>query len=194
MRAMRRKHFFVLILLVIALIGGIAAGSLFGNGVGRLTALISGNEPEDTGEIELPDEDEGEIVRVTRVLDGDTLEIEGGEQVRYIGIDAPENSDESICYGRKSAEINELLVGGKEVRIIGDTQDKDALGRLLRYVFVEDEGGEEIFVNLHLVEEGAAFAVTYPPDTRYGKDLQAAELVARDLERGLWSECKEGKG
>lgn len=31
------------------------------------------------------------FVRVTRVIDGDTIEIEGGQKVRYIGINAPES-------------------------------------------------------------------------------------------------------
>ena len=31
--------------------------------------------------------------KVTRVVDGDTIEIEGGEKVRYIGIDTPETVD-----------------------------------------------------------------------------------------------------
>src|SRR3989338_8785720 len=33
------------------------------------------------------------LVKVTRVIDGDTIEIEGGEHVRYIGIDTPETVD-----------------------------------------------------------------------------------------------------
>ena len=33
---------------------------------------------------------EGESVKVIRVVDGDTIEIEGGQAVRYIGIDTPE--------------------------------------------------------------------------------------------------------
>ncbi len=32
-------------------------------------------------------------VLVTRVIDGDTIEIEGGQKVRYIGIDTPETVD-----------------------------------------------------------------------------------------------------
>src|SRR3989344_1479971 len=33
---------------------------------------------------------QGESVKVVRVVDGDTIELEGGQTIRYIGIDTPE--------------------------------------------------------------------------------------------------------
>lgn len=39
-------------------------------------------------------------MRVVRVVDGDTIEIEGGQKVRYIGIDTPETVDPLIKHKR----------------------------------------------------------------------------------------------
>ncbi len=41
--------------------------------------------------IELPSINSTHSVKVIRVLDGDTIEVEGGERVRYLGINAPES-------------------------------------------------------------------------------------------------------
>src|SRR4030042_2567140 len=82
-----------------------------------------------------------EGILVTRVIDGDTIEIEGGQKVRYIGIDTPEKVDPrpSVqCYGKEAAAKNKELVEGKRVRLEKDVSETDKYGRLLRYVFVGD--------------------------------------------------------
>lgn len=126
-------------------------------------------------------------VLVTRVIDGDTIEIEGGQKVRYIGIDTPETVDPRTsvqCYGKEAAAKNRELVEGKKVRLEKDITDKDKYNRLLRYVFVG-----EIFVNRYLVEQGYAFSSTYPPDVEYQELFQKAEKEAREANRGLWGSC-----
>ncbi len=52
--------------------------------------------------------------RVARVIDGDTIVLEDGREVRYAGINAPEDGDIRF---RDSTQANNLLVGGKEVRL-----------------------------------------------------------------------------
>ena len=52
--------------------------------------------------------------RVARVIDGDTVLLEEGRKVRYAGINAPEDGDTRF---RDSTQANNLLVGGKEVRL-----------------------------------------------------------------------------
>jgi len=115
---------------------------------------------------------------VTRVIDGDTVIIEGGYHVRYIGIDAPE-SDE--FYYLEAKQFNEGLVGGKNVRLESDISDKDSYGRLLRYVYVGDD-----FVNAEMVRQGCAWAIAYPPDVKYQVYLEAMEEEARQSKRGIW--------
>src|SRR5258708_5315184 len=51
-------------------------------------------------------------VLVTRVVDGDTIEIEGGQKVRYIGVNTPETVDPRRpvqCYGKEASNKNKEL-------------------------------------------------------------------------------------
>ncbi len=125
---------------------------------------------------------------VKRVVDGDTIVLENGETVRYIGIDAPESVKPNApmdCYGREAATRNRELVEGKLVRVERDVSERDRYGRKLYYVFLEDG----TFVNATLVREGYAFARSYPPDVARQDELRVAEREAREAKRGLWAEA-----
>lgn len=124
---------------------------------------------------------------VTRVLDGDTVEIEGGEKVRYLLIDTPELSDAS-CYSQEAFQKNLSLVEGRTVSLSYDpVQCRDIYGRLLAYVRVGDTE-----VNALLIREGYACLLFIPPagESRYNyfKDL---EQEAIQHAKGLWGVCKE---
>lgn len=126
-------------------------------------------------------------VLVTGVTDGDTIEIEGGKKVRYIGIDTPETVDprKSVqCFGHEASNKNKELVLGKKVRLEKDVSETDKYGRLLRYVWVGDT-----FVNDYLVRQGYAQSSTYPPDVKYQNQFLQAQKEAREQNRGLWSVC-----
>ncbi len=122
-----------------------------------------------------------EIATVTRVIDGDTIVIDTGQEVRYIGIDTPEIYPTREPYGDQAWKVNRHLVEGKEVRLERDVSDTDQYGRLLRYVYVEG-----IFVNGELVILGLAEAKAYPPDTKNQEHLEWLETVARESHRGMW--------
>ncbi len=130
-------------------------------------------------------------VKVIRVIDGDTIEIEGGLKVRYIGIDTPETVDPNRpadCFGAEASAKNKELVEGRQVRLEKDVSETDRYGRLLRYVFVKDKG-QEIMVNEELVRQGYAQSSSYPPDIKYQEVLNAAQIEARIFYRGLWGTC-----
>jgi len=127
-------------------------------------------------------------IKVVRVVDGDTIEIEGGKVVRYIGINTPETKDPRRgveCFGKEAEEYNKQLVEGKEVRLEKDVSDKDKYGRLLRYVWLDDQ-----MINEKLVASGFAQVATYPPDVRYKNKLVKAQTDARLNLLGLWKKCK----
>ena len=123
------------------------------------------------------------MVKVTSIVDGDTIVIRGGYRVRYIGIDAPETFPDVEAYGLEALEANRELVEGKEVRLEKDVSMTDEYNRLLRYVYVDD-----IMVNAELVRLGLARAVAYPPDTAYQDYLEEMENEAKSAGRGIWSE------
>ena len=132
-----------------------------------------------------------ELYSVTRVIDGDTIEVEiAGKlyKVRYIGIDTPEMSPVE-CFGREATARNRELVEGQKIRLEKDVSETDKYGRLLRYVYLEDG----TFVNETLAADGYAHTATFPPDIKYQEKLREAEREARKNNRGLWFACQGQK-
>jgi micrococcal nuclease len=128
---------------------------------------------------------------VTRVIDGDTVEVElEGERddVRYIGIDTPESVQPGApveCFGPRSSTANRRLVEGRRVRLVFDTERRDTYGRLLAYVYV---GRRQ--VNAILVRRGMARTLTIPPNDRFAPRLRRLERRAAIAGRGLWGACR----
>lgn len=126
------------------------------------------------------------LVRVSRVIDGDTIVLETGERVRYIGIDTPETVDPrrpAGCMGKEAAEKNREFVDQKEVRLEKDISETDSFGRLLRYVWIGDT-----MVNELLVRQGFAAVSTFPPDIAYQDRFVRAQQEAQEEGIGLWSD------
>ena len=127
--------------------------------------------------------------KVTRVFDGDTVEIDNGESVRYIGIDTPETHHPYRpveFLGREATKVNKALVEGKKVYLEFDIQKRDRYGRLLAYVFLEDG----TFINAELVRLGYAQTLTIPPDVKYTELFRKLTREARENKRGLWQETE----
>ncbi len=121
---------------------------------------------------------------VKKVFDGDTILLSDNRIVRYIGIDAPESGGLKPVeyYGIDAKKLNEELTMGKVVSLEMDVEKIDKYGRTLAYVYVD-----EIFVNLKLVELGAAVARPYPPNLKYHKELAQKMVLARNKKLGFWA-------
>lgn len=120
---------------------------------------------------------------VAKVIDGDSIVLSTGEEVRYIGLDTPELSSKD-CFATEAARLNSDMVLGKIVTITADTSDKDKYGRLLRYVYIDG-----IFVNDYLVKNGYAKAMSVPPDTKFSDEFVLSESYAKQNLLGLWGKC-----
>lgn len=130
---------------------------------------------------------------VDRVVDGDTVVVLVGsaeETIRLIGIDTPETvkPDAPVeCYGNEASALTaELLPVGTAVRLERDVEPRDGYGRLLAYVYRASDG---LFVNLHLVEVGAATPLTFEPNTAYSDRFVDAARRAEEADLGLWGRC-----
>lgn len=125
----------------------------------------------------------GSRATVVRVVDGDTIDIDGGSEdtVRLIGINSPEGGE---CFADEATRGLEDLIGGATIHLEADVTDRDQFGRLLRYVWTTDDR----FVNEIAVERGWALAREYPPDTSRAGELQSAQNRAVDSGAGLWAE------
>lgn len=127
---------------------------------------------------------------VERVVDGDTIVVDGGERVRLIGIDTPESTDPRRpveCFGQEAVTFMEsLLTPETEVRLVADVEAVDRYDRTLAYVYRLSDG---LFVNLELVEEGYAQVFTVSPNVEHADEFKAAAGRAREAGRGLWAAC-----
>lgn len=126
------------------------------------------------------------VVKVINVVDGDTIKIDTGETVRYIGIDTPESVDPRKpvqCFAKEASAKNEELVLGKIVELEKDISDRDKYGRLLRYIRIG-----EVLINEVLVREGYAHSYSYPPDIKYQDRFIEAQRLAREEQKGLWGD------
>lgn len=120
-----------------------------------------------------------ELGIVSRVIDGDTFELESGEKVRLIGINAPEISD---YYGKESKCFLEKMLLLKQVELIDDpiSSKYDRYQRKLCYVFVN---GVEI--NAVMLNEGYAFAYL---KFKFSKSIEYEnfQLDAMKNNKGIW--------
>lgn len=129
---------------------------------------------------------EGEWRTVVRVVDGDTLLLDGDERVRLIGVNTPESVDPRRpveYFGNEAAAFTRRLAQGKRVRLAYDEERKDRYGRTLAYVFFEDGS----MLNAEIIRQGYGNAYTRFP-FRYAEEFRAYEREAREQRRGLWAE------
>lgn len=123
---------------------------------------------------------------VARVIDGDTIELVGGDRIRYLMVNTPETTGGSDdCFGQQAVQFNRDLVEGKTIQIRYDVECEDRFDRTLAYVSVN---GQE--VNKLMLERGYACLLHIPPngDDRVD-EYKALETAAKNANRGLWGTC-----
>ena len=131
------------------------------------------------------------VARVNYVIDGDTVILESGEKIRFLGLDTPEikkshagkDQGREEPWGRDAANYLTVLLQGKEVGLEFDSVKKGTYGRTLAYVILGDE-----LVNALLLKEGYARYKTYDNVLKYGDYLKEQEGLARIRGKGLWEE------
>lgn len=137
----------------------------------------------------------GEVVERVEVVDGDTVAIEDPQgqrrRVRIIGIDTPEVARDgrpAQCWADEATRgLRELLRQAGEIRLVADRAvgDRDAYGRLLRQVLVDDvDVGEQMLESGHARRYRAT-----PSASRVSGRYHERERAARTAGRGLWGRC-----
>lgn len=130
---------------------------------------------------------------VERVIEGVTLDVNIAGQralVRLIGVDTPRLDAPALCFGAEAAAKMQALVdsvGGK-VLLERDVSEQDNMGRLLRYVWVE-QAGRRLMLNETLLEGGFARVSAAALDVRYQDRFFTLEHAAQMEKRGLWGIC-----
>ncbi len=113
---------------------------------------------------------EPELVTVTRIIDGDTVFVNGpsiADRVRLIGINAPEIAHPPMpaeCYGDEATVFTSALQS-RQVWLTFDVECRDMYGRLLAYIWVGD--GPQDLWSRQLAHRGYARAFPFDPNTAY---------------------------
>jgi micrococcal nuclease len=119
-----------------------------------------------------------EVFSVSRVIDGDTVELSNGERVRLLGINAPELEEP---FGEDAKNFLATLVEGKAVSLETDLREKDEYGRKLAFLFIEGRN-----VNVEVVRNGMAHTFELNKIYKHVNDLKEAETYARNNQLGIW--------
>jgi micrococcal nuclease len=125
---------------------------------------------------------------VTKIIDGDTVVLDSGDTLKYLGISAPrlkKNEGGPEFFSREAARQNKSFVLMKKVHLEFEGPKKDAEGRLLAYVFVK-----KTFVNGEMVKLGCAKAASPSFNGKYRTIIAEYEKRASDKSLGLWQENK----
>ena len=124
---------------------------------------------------------------VQRVVDGDTLRLSDGRNVRMIGLNTPElgkkgRSDEPFAVtARKRLEALVAASDGR-VSLQPGKESKDRYGRMLAHVY----GADGASLEAQMLAEGLGFLVAVAPNVDLVSCQQAAERSARQAGLGVW--------
>ncbi len=115
---------------------------------------------------------------VTKIIDGDTIEIESGQRIRLICINTPEKGEN----GHKPAkDYLKSLILNKKVILKKDISETDKYNRLLRYIFLN-----KTLINELIARKGYGVTFPYEPDTKFCAKIKKAENKAKKEKIGLW--------
>jgi len=128
---------------------------------------------------------------VARIIDGETIALDDGREVRLIGALAPRAGDaaaEPNAWPLETEAIRALttLVLGQTVKLAFGARRTDRYGRHLAHVFVA-QGRSEIWVQGELLVAGAARAYGVPGSFECMTEMLAHERMARAQRRGIWN-------
>lgn len=124
---------------------------------------------------------------VTAVIDGDTLVLDGGREVRLTGIQAPK-----LPLGRpnfaawplaaEAKAMLDTLVSGQRVALYGDGARQDRYRRILAHPVLEDGR----WLQAEMVKQGMARVYSFADNRRMTGALYALEREARANRIGIW--------
>ena len=123
--------------------------------------------------------------KVSKVLSGDTLQLESGSVIKYGSVLAPslEHKSERIRgYAQESLKFNRALMEGRNIRVEWAAKLRNDDGVYQGFIFLEDGS----MANLKALEAGYVKLAIEPPNFEYMEELRRAARVSRREQRGLW--------
>ena len=133
--------------------------------------------------------DDGGVARVVAVIDGDTVTLDDGREVRLTGIQAPK-----LPLGRRgfvtwplaeeARRHLEALVLGRDVVLRHGGRRSDRHGRVLAHLVRRDDG---LWVQGRMLSDGLARVYTFADNTALARAMLARERAARSAVLGIWA-------
>jgi micrococcal nuclease len=119
---------------------------------------------------------------VARIIDGDTIELEGGDRLRLLAIDTPESGEP--LHDEAAAMLRRLALG-KTARIEFAGRRRDGYGRLLGYLFIDT-----VYINKVVIDSGMGYVYLFKDSDLDSPEIERlidAQLGAMDRDVGLWA-------
>ena len=134
-----------------------------------------------------PEREPDDRFRVVEVVDGDTFLLYGGDRVRLLGVDTPEEGER---FHDEATALLDSLVLGRSVRLSFAGRRRDHYGRLLAFAYVDDS----IPVNRQIVEAGMGYLYLFGDESDTAD--QFAEMLMSQREalkvgRGMYGQDAE---
>jgi len=123
-----------------------------------------------------------ERFRVVSIIDGDTVELTGGDRLRLLAIDCPEKGEP--FYDSANAYLTQLTLG-KVSQVDFSHRRRDGYGRLLGYMYIDS-----LFINDLIIRNGLANVYLFKDnlsDREKIEKLLEAQNEAIENNRGIWS-------
>ena len=131
-----------------------------------------------------------ETTEIRYIHDGDTIHLKDGRKLRLIGINTPElardnKPAEAFALDARQA-LESIFRYDSSIALVYGKNNRDRYGRLLAHAFT----GEGDNVQLALLHQGYARAITFPPNTRYTECYLEAETQAICNKAGMWQKTR----
>ncbi len=137
---------------------------------------------------------------VTGVIDGETISLDDGSEVRLVGALTPRPPDAALDVSfwppeREAKAALERLVLGRSVTLAYAGRKSDRYGRTLAHVFVEPaadsapnaDADNRVWAQAHMLSNGHARAYALKDSHGCLRELVAHEAIARTAGVGLWA-------
>jgi endonuclease YncB( thermonuclease family) len=156
-------------------------------GVGSSWAAGKADDPA-TGQLTAGQLIRGSSAKVVKVIDGDTVVLDDGKEVRLVGIQAPKlplnrpNFKEWPLAREAKDELEKLVLNQRVTLSYGGAR-MDRHGRTLAHLHTDDG----TWAQGEMLSRGLARVYTFADNRAAAADLLALETQAREGKRGIWA-------
>ena len=159
-----KKHVFSLLIILIIALGAISIASAYtGTGFSHNIPFSKYHDLSASDILNKYNKTECKVEEsaiCTHVVDGDTIYLDNGEKVRFVGVNTPERGVEGYIASKNF--VQKLCLNKKVGIDVDDAKHSDKYGRTLGVVIVDGKN-----INEMLLKEGLAEVMYIPPSEFY---------------------------